>query len=35
MSLAAPPEAVYPDINSAFSEIQAPVREHIYAFCRH
>jgi hypothetical protein len=35
MSLAAPPEAVYPDIDSAFSEIQEHAKEHGYAFCRY
>ena len=35
MSLAAPPEAVYPDIDSVFSEIQEHAREHGYAFRRH
>lgn len=35
MSLAAPPEAVYPDVDTAFDEIQAHAREHGYAFRRH
>jgi hypothetical protein len=34
MSLAAPPEAIYPDIESAFTEIQEHTREHGYAICR-
>jgi hypothetical protein len=35
MSLAAPPEAIYPDVDSAFSEIQEHTRDHGYAFRRH
>jgi hypothetical protein len=35
MSLTAPPEAVYPDIDTAFTSIQAHAKEHGYAFRRH
>ena len=35
MSLTVLPEAVYPDIDSAFPEVQAHVREDGYAFCRY
>jgi hypothetical protein len=35
MSLAAPPEAIYPDVDSAFSEIQEHAREHGYALFRY
>jgi hypothetical protein len=35
MSLTAPPEAVYPDIDSAFGEIQAHTREHGYTLFRY
>jgi hypothetical protein len=35
MSLTAPPEAVYPDIDTAFTAIQAHAKEHGYAFRRH
>jgi hypothetical protein len=34
MSLAAPPKAIYPDIDSAFSEIQEHAKEHGYALFR-
>jgi hypothetical protein len=34
MSLAAPPEAIYCDVDTAFGEIQAHAREHGYAICR-
>jgi hypothetical protein len=34
MSLTAPPEAIYLDVDSAFSEIQAHAREHRYSICR-
>jgi hypothetical protein len=33
MSLAAPPEAVYPDVNSAIASIQEHAKAHGYAFC--
>jgi hypothetical protein len=35
MSLAAPPEAIYPDVDSAFSEIQEHLREHGYTLFRY
>jgi hypothetical protein len=35
MSLAAPPEAIYPDVDSAFTEIQEHAREHGYALFRY
>jgi hypothetical protein len=35
MSLTAPPEAVYPDIDTAFTELQAHAKENGYAFCRY
>ena len=35
MSLTAPPEAVYPDIDTAFTELQAHAKEHGYAFFRY
>ena len=35
MSLTAPPEAIYPDIDTAFTAIQAHAKEHGYAFRRH
>ena len=35
MSLTAPPEAVYPDVDTAFTAIQAHAKENGYAFCRY
>jgi hypothetical protein len=35
MSLIAPPKAIYDDVDSAFTAIQAHVSEHGYAFCQH
>jgi hypothetical protein len=32
MSLAAPPEAVYPDVNTAIASIQEHAKAHGYAF---
>jgi hypothetical protein len=35
MPLTAPPEAVYPDVDTAFTVIQAHAKENGYAFYRH
>jgi hypothetical protein len=35
MSLAAPPEAIYPDIDTAFTKLQEHAEEHGYAFFRY
>jgi hypothetical protein len=35
MSLTAPPEAIYPDINTATASIQVHTKEHGYAFCQY
>ena len=35
MSLITPPEAVYPDIDTAFTELQSHAEEHGYAFFRY
>jgi hypothetical protein len=35
MSLTAPPEAVYPDINTALASIQVHAKDYGYAFCRY
>ena len=35
LSLIAPPEAIYPDVDTAFGEIQAHAREHGYALFRY
>jgi hypothetical protein len=35
MSLIAPPEAIYDDVDSAFTEIQEHAKEHGYTFCVH
>jgi hypothetical protein len=35
MSLTAPPEAIYDNVDSAFTEIQAHTKEHGYVFCRY
>jgi hypothetical protein len=32
MSLTAPPEAIYDDVDSAFTELQEHAKEHGYAF---
>jgi hypothetical protein len=35
MSLITPPEAVYPDIDTAFTELQSHAEEYGYAFFRY
>jgi hypothetical protein len=35
MSLIVPPEAIYDDVDSAFTVIQAHTSEHGYTFCQH